>query len=147
MIEKRHIGTRRPPHTTNVEEGRLRFFAKAIGETNPIYTDERCAREAGYTSLPAPPTFTFCLEQDVPDSFEFLESIGVDIRRMLHGEQSFTYFVPVCAGDRITFETRISDIYEKKAGALEFVVLDTAVRNQTGTLVAEQRSVIVVRNH
>jgi len=124
----------------------LRFFAKAIGEANRIYTDERAAQEAGFRSLPAPLTFTFCLENDVPDPFAFLESLGVDVRRLLHGEQSFKYFAPVYAGDSLTFETRVSDIYDKKAGTLEFIVLDTDVRNQTGVLVAEQRSALVLRS-
>jgi acyl dehydratase len=146
MIDRKHIGKSRSPHTVEVEKGRLRFFAKAIGETNPIYTDESAARTAGYPSLPAPPTFTFCLEQEVPSPFEFLESIGVDLRRVLHAEQSFTYHGSVCAGDMLTFETHIADINDKKAGALEFVVLSTAVRNQNASLVAEQRNVIAIRN-
>ncbi|MGH9697918.1 MAG: MaoC family dehydratase N-terminal domain-containing protein [Candidatus Acidiferrales bacterium] len=146
MIDRKHIGKTRPPHTVDVEKGRLNFFAKAIGETNPIYTDEEAARRAGYSSLPAPPTFTFCLEQDLPNAFEFLDSIGVDIRKVLHGEQSFTYHGPICAGDQITLETRIADIYDKKDGALDFIVLDTTCRKQGDIVVAEQRTVLVVRN-
>lgn len=146
MIDRKHIGKTRPPHTVEIEKGRLLFFAKAIGETNPIYTDEEAARKAGYVSMLAPPTFTFCLEQDLPNAFEFLESIGVDMRKVLHGEQSFTYHGPICAGDRITLETRISDIHDKKNGALEFIVLDTTCRKQGGIVVAEQRTVLVVRN-
>lgn len=146
MIDRKHIGKTRPAQTLVVEKGRLRFFAEAIGETNRVYVDEQDARKAGYASLPAPPTFTFCLEQDVSSPLEFLESIGVDMRRVLHGEQSFTYHAVVCAGDKISLETRISDIYEKKGGTLEFIVLDTACRNQNDVKVAEQRTVIVVRN-
>ena len=44
--------------------GRLRFFAKAIGETDPVYTDDAAARDAGYPDLPAPPTFLFAAELD-----------------------------------------------------------------------------------
>lgn len=146
MIDRKNIGKTRPPHTVEIEKGRLKFFAKAIGETNPIYTDEEAARNGGYPSLPAPPTFTFCLEQDLPNAFEFLESIGVEMSKVLHGEQSFAYHGPVCAGDQITLETRISDIYDKKSGALEFIVLDTTCRKQGGIVVAEQRAVLVVRN-
>jgi len=39
---------------------RLKFFAKAIGETNPIYTDEAAALEAGYRALPAPRRSPWC---------------------------------------------------------------------------------------
>ena len=146
MIDRKHIGRRSAPHTAEVEKGRLRFFARAIGETDPVYTDEEAARAAGYPSLPAPPTFAFCLEMEKPNPFEDLEAMGIDLGKVLHAEQSFQYHAPICAGDSLTFETRVSDIYDKKGGALEFVVQDCSVRNQTGTLVAELRRVIVVRN-
>ena len=61
MIDKKHIGRTTKPQTVDVEKGRLRFFAKAIGETDPVYTDEAAAKAAGYKSLPAPPTFALCL--------------------------------------------------------------------------------------
>jgi acyl dehydratase len=146
MIDRQSIRKIQIEHSSEVEKGRLRFFGKAIGETNPIYSDEQAARVVGYASLPAPPTYTFCLQQDVPHPFSFLESLGVDMSKVLHGEQSFIYHAPICAGDRITLETRISDVYEKKGGALEFIVLDTTCRNQSGALVTEQQTVLVVRN-
>lgn len=146
MIDRKHIGMKSAPHRVEVEKSRLRFFSKAIGETDPIYTDEEAARAAGYASLPAPPTFAFCLEMEKPNPFEDLELMGINLGKVLHAEQSFSYHAPICAGDVLTFETRVSDIYEKKGGALEFVVQDCSVRNQTGGLVAELRRVIVVRN-
>ena len=55
MIDRRHIGLELPPQTAEIEKGRLRFFAKATGQTDPVYTDEDAAIAAGYPSLPAPP--------------------------------------------------------------------------------------------
>lgn len=145
MIDRKFIGHVYPPRTIEVEKGRLRFFAKTIGETNPIYTDEAAAQASGYRSLPAPPTFTHCLGTELDGAGQWLGEMGIDIGRILHGEQSFTYYLPVCAGDTLTFQARISDIYDKKGGALEFIVRETTVKNQQGELVAEQRAVIVVR--
>ena len=65
MLDRKNIGRISKPHTVEVEKGRLKFFAKAIGETNPIYTDESAARAAGYRSLPAPPTFIFSLDDGI----------------------------------------------------------------------------------
>ena len=146
MIDKKHIGRKFSPHTVEVEKGRLRFFAKAIGETNPVYNDEEAAMAAGYRDLPAPPTFAFCLEMDVPNPFAVFEALGINLGKVLHGEQHFTYYEPIFAGNRITFESTISDIYDKKDGALEFVIRDITVTNQDGVRVADLRSVIVVRN-
>ena len=146
MIDRKHIGKTLPPAVLEIEKGRLRFFAKAIGETNPVYTDEAAAKAAGYSSLPAPPTFIFAAELDAGTLMPALIEMGVNLSRILHGEQQFTYLAPVCAGDTITVQSRISDIYDKKNGALEFLVKDSSVTNQHGQPVAEMRSVIVVRN-
>lgn len=146
MIDKKFIGMKSTPHTVEVEKGRLRFFAKAIGETDPVYTDEEAAKNAGYESLPAPPTFAFCLEMEKPNPFADLEAMGIDLGKVLHAKQSFQYHAPICAGDSLTFENQVSDIYDKKGGALEFIVQDCCVKNQTGAMVAELRRVIVVRN-
>lgn len=146
MIDKKHIGRTTPAMTVDVEKGRLKFFAKAIGETNPVYTDETAARAAGYKTIPAPPTFAFCLEMETNSLWDNIAAMGVPVGKILHGSQSFTYHAPIYAGDRITFETKVSDIYDKKGGALEFIVEDSTAKNQDGVLVAELQRVIVVRN-
>ena len=146
MIDRRHIGHRLPPFSVPVEAGRLRFFAKATGQADPVYTDLIAARAAGHPHLPVPPTFLFCLEMDGPHPAAIRELLGLDYRRLLHGEQQFSYHAPAHAGDVLTFEPRIDDIYDKKGGALEFVVRSTRVSNQHGALVAELRAVTVIRN-
>lgn len=146
MIDRKHIGKTWPAYKVEVEKGRLRFFAKAIGERNPIYTDEAAARAAGYTSLPVPPTFLFSLENEGIDVVRRMEELGADIGKLLHAEQSFRYFKTVCAGETLQFESRISDISEKKGGALEFIVRDTTVKDSDGAPVAELRALIAMRN-
>jgi acyl dehydratase len=73
------------------------------------------------------------------------KQLGVDPGRILHGEQQITLHRPICAGDRVFFNTRIADIYDKRQGALEFVVLETEVSDQHRNRMAETRAVIVVR--
>jgi acyl dehydratase len=146
MIDKRFIGHVMPAFSADVEKGRLRFFATATGQTDPVYADEAAAQAAGYPSLPVPPTFLFCLEMEAPDPAAIRNLLGMDYRTLLHGEQGFTYHRMAFAGDRLTFEQRIDDIYDKKGGALEFVVRKTRVTNQRGEDVAELRAVTVIRN-
>ena len=147
MIDRSHIGTTLPPFQFEVEKGRLRFFAKAIGETRPEYFDEDAARAAGYRSIPAPPTFLMAAEMDSGATEILLDRLGIPIERVLHGEQSFTYHGVVCAGDRLELLSRITDIYAKKGGALEFIVKDSTLTDlASGRCMVEMRSVIVVRN-
>ena len=146
MIDKSHIGHQFPQHSAAVEAGRLRFFAKAIGNTDPIYTDENAARAAGYRALPAPPSFLFCLNNEKPNPLQWIDELGLDLGRILHGEQLFVFFADVCAGDVLTFETSVADIYDKKGGALDFLVRQTRVMNQDGVHVADLQNTTVQRN-
>ena len=146
MLDKKYIGKLSESNTVEVERGRLKFFAKAIGETNPVYTDENAAKAAGYRALPAPPTFAFSLDLEQANPFADIEGMGVRLAKLLHGEQTFTYYEPICAGDTITLQSKVADIYDKKGGALEFLVQDYTVKNQKGALVAEMRRTLVIRN-
>jgi acyl dehydratase len=145
MIDRKHIGRAFEPHTVTVEAGRLRFFARAIGETDPVYLDEAAARAAGHRSLPVPPTFLFSLELERPDPLGWFSELGLELSRVLHGEQAFTYHQVPVAGDVLTFSSRIADIYQKKNGALEFVVRETRVTDARGAPVAELTSTIIQR--
>ena len=146
MIDKKWIGFKLPVSELNIDRSRLRFFAKTIGETSSIYTDVEAARAAGYADLPAPPTFLFAAELDSGASDLLLQKLEVPIAKILHGEQSFCYHQSACAGDTITVRSIVDDIYDKKNGALEFIVKSSRATNQHDQLVAEMRIVIVVRN-
>ena len=77
---------------------------------------------------------------------ELAKEMGISLGKLLHGEQNFTYHAPICAGDTITLQSKVVDIYDKKGGALEFLVQDYTLKNQDDQLVAEVRSTLVVRN-
>jgi acyl dehydratase len=145
MLDRNLIGHEFPSFSADVEKGRLRFFAKAIGETNPIYIDEAAALAAGYRALPAPPTFTMVLDMEGPEFMPFLELLNMDIAGILHGSQEFEYFAPICAGDSITVTGRIADMFDNKGGALEFVVMEYTYTNQLGELVVKAGSTLVYR--
>ncbi|MGE0348896.1 MaoC family dehydratase N-terminal domain-containing protein [Hydrogenophaga sp.] len=146
MIDRKFIGHQLQPSVLTVDRTRLRFFAKAIGETNPVYLDPAAAKAAGYADVPAPPTFLFAAELDSGANDQLLADLGIPLAKLLHGEQSFRYHQPVCAGDTVTVQSTITDIYDKKGGQLEFAVKDSRVTNQREELVAELRTVLVVRH-
>ncbi|ARU04020.1 acyl dehydratase [Comamonas serinivorans] len=146
MIDKRWIGHELPASELCIDRTRLQFFAKAIGETGPLFTDAAAARAAGHADVLAPPTFLFAAEMDSGAMDRLLADLQVPIAKILHGEQGFAYHRPVVAGDTITVRSRIADIYDKKQGALEFVVKTSRATNQRGEHVADLRSVIVVRH-
>ncbi|PAY06065.1 acyl dehydratase [Bradyrhizobium sp. UFLA03-84] len=139
MVDQSAVGREFTPVTARVEPGRLRFFLNTLGETNPVYRDVAAA--------PVPPTYLFCLEMmDATVPFEFLTALGIDLARVLHGEQRFDYHAPVVVGDTLTFQPRVASVTEKKGGAMTLIVVDTPVTNQSGVHVADVSRTIVVRN-
>jgi acyl dehydratase len=147
MVDQSAVGRSFTPVTARVEPGRLRYFLNTLGEHNPVYRDEQVARTAGYAATPVPPTYLFCLEMmDTERPFEFLTELKVDLARVLHGEQRFTYHAPVVVGDTLTFKSRVVDVADKKGGAMTMIVVETEVTNQHGARVADTARTIVVRN-
>lgn len=146
MIDRKFIGYEMKPSVLSIDATRLRFFAKAIGETDPVYFDDAAAKAAGYSAIPAPPTFLFAGTMDSGALMDLIDTMGVPLGKVLHGEQQFEYLAPVVAGDSVTITSRVSDIYDKKNGALEFFVTEATATNQHGHDVARMRSVTVVRH-
>lgn len=134
------------PIPFDVERGRLRFFAKTIGLTDPVYSDLDAARKAGHRDLPVPSTFLgHSLELELPDPMEWLATLGGDLTKTTHAEQAFVYHAMAYAGDHLILHRRIVDVYTKKSGALEFVVKQTDIKRGT-ELLAEALSTIALRH-
>ena len=143
MIDRSQIGRRTADTTLEVERGAIRRFAEAIGDQNPIYFDEAAARSAGYERIVAPPTFATSLRP--PD---IREGMGVDMRRLLHGEQSFELKRALFAGDRVRVHARIADVSEKtgRNGAMDVLVTEQiGVDADTGDVVFVGRSTVLIR--
>lgn len=134
------------PMNVEVERGRLRFFARTIGLTDPVYHDVDAARRAGHRDLPVPPTFlSNSLELELPNPLGWLAELGGDLTKTTHAEQGFVYHAMAYAQDELVLRRRIVDVYTKKGGALEFVVKQTDVM-RGDEILAEIRFVIALRH-
>ncbi|GAB3311609.1 MaoC family dehydratase [Epidermidibacterium keratini] len=121
------IGRALEPFTATAERGQIAFFAEVVGLDDPVYRDVEAARAAGHRDIPLPPTFLFSLELLRPNPRGILTELGIDMRSVLHGEQAFDYHAAAYAGDELTFSGSYTDYYEKKGGALRFLVRQSDV--------------------
>lgn len=132
-----------PPYEFHVERGKIREFADAIEDANPIYRDPAYA-QARMGGILAPPTLmrTFLYEQKAA-----AEALGVkDWSFIVHGEQEFEYLAPVRAGDVLKAQDTIVSITEKesrRAGKLQIAVIETVFHNQRGEKVQVARRTLV----
>jgi acyl dehydratase len=146
MIDHKHIGLDLGTTSVEVEKYPIRFFAEAIGETNPIHHDEAAARREGFRSLVAPPTYVACLwSLAQPGGTGVVEALSIPMERVLHAEERFEYGEPICAGDVVEFRTRVADIYDRRNGALEFVVLETVATLADGRHAATTWTTMAIR--
>src|SRR5215216_4579862 len=93
------VGKAYPAIRYEVGREKLREFAIAVGETDPIYHDEAAARAAGHPDLPAVPTFAVVLSLRAGQVVYGDPDLGLDYSRVVHGEQEFVYHRPIRAGD------------------------------------------------
>jgi acyl dehydratase len=145
-LDRSKIGTKVTNLFYDVEAGQLRFFSRTVGETDPVYFDEAAARAAGYRSIIAPPTFGFSCLRGSADQMPFMTAMGLGEDHLaicLHGEQSFRYEGVICAGDRISIEEEIVDVYDKRGGEMEFLLTRTLLSNQLGERVAEMTGTLI----
>ena len=139
------VGTDFGAHDVLVEAGQLRLFTKVIGLSDPVHHDPATAARAGLPGLLVPPTYLFGLERRHPEVPRIIGRLGIDIGSVLHGEQNFRYSAPAYSGDVLTFRPRFADYYERKGGALRFLVRETTVIRGPEPI-AELRNVLVVRS-
>jgi acyl dehydratase len=119
-----------------VETGKVKEFAIAVGDNNPLYFDPDAARELGIPACVAPPTFTVTQIWQVPRE-EREERLGanLDYGRVLHGEQEFVYTRMPLAGEVLKGSMRISKDFEKegkRGGSMRFVTYETTYTDSGG---------------
>jgi acyl dehydratase len=148
MPSKDMIGRELSTGSAVVTAEHVAAFARALGDNNPLYTDEQAARQGPFGAIVAPPTYpiAFMVEAMSGGMETFLE-LGLNFMTLVHGEQEFEYARPLRAGETLTLTGRIGDVYEKSgsSGILDFVVLETEARDTDGTTVFFSRNTLISR--
>ncbi|HEX5548593.1 MAG TPA: MaoC family dehydratase N-terminal domain-containing protein [Ktedonobacterales bacterium] len=133
------VGHETSPQSDVISATAVRQFADAIADSSPIYRDLDAARAAGYTMIPALPTFV--TRFIVP----FAEA-GLDTEhsQVLHGEQEYVYERPIGVGDTVTVRHRVASIRQSRGMALMTIeqLCDTA----TGERAVTGKALLVVRD-
>ena len=147
QLNRSIVGKEYPPYVVTVERGKIKEFARAIGDLNPFYLDDDIGRASQWGDVIAPPTFAVTFRDEKADSAALLRDLGVDISRVLHGEQEFELFGQLQPGETYLCRTKVVDIYEKKGktGPMAFVVRETAIADPTNEIVAAMRHITVIR--
>ena len=130
----------------------IRYFALAMGDTNPLYVDDAYARAAGHASLIAPPTLiceTCQYSNRPPDEDGYIGHewhLPVPDSRMIRAGNDYEFMRPVLPEDRISVSWKLEDIIERnssRGGTQLFVNTLATYRDAKGEIVATNRETLV----
>jgi len=150
MFDKSKIGQSFPPFTIEVERGKIRELALAIGDDNPIYQSREAAQAAGYPDVPlfptAPTLLVFCGNEKMLGQ---IASLGINLAGVLHGEEKYEYLAPIYPGDVLTGVMTLVDGKTRQGqggSSIDILTVEIRYTNQHGQPVLNAREVIIARN-
>jgi acyl dehydratase len=126
-----------------VSRVKIREFAAAIGDGNPIYRDKEAAREAGHPEVVAPPTFPIVFTLSGAGEALADPGLGLNFAMVVHGEQRFEYTRPIYAGDELVCASTITEI--RSVGRNEMLTVRSDVSTVAGEPVCTTYNTIVER--
>ena len=109
---------------------KIREYANAVGESNPVHHDPEAARQAGFRNVVAPPMFCVVYSAGAMAPAILDPELGINLMMMVHGSQEFECGEPVVAGDVITTEAKVKDVYDKNG--MKFYVFESESKNKDG---------------
>jgi acyl dehydratase len=138
------IGKTYPATLYAVGREKIKEYALAVGEHNPIHLDHEVARAAGYPDVVAPPMFAVVYANAAIMPGLFDPEVGIDFAHLVHGSQEFRWGPLVVAGDEITTTGTLTDVSER--GGMGFYVFTTESENQRGERVCVGTWTNIVRS-
>lgn len=127
------IGKKFEEFTYRLEAGKVKELALAIGDDHPDYL----------TGKRLPPTIATVIDfwgGEIP----YGQLLGLNLKKVLHGEQRYEYYKGFRIGEEITVSTEILDIQEKKG--MDLYTVKREYRNQDDEIALIGYATIIERH-
>ncbi len=150
MFDKSKIGQSFAPFMYEVQSNKIHELTTAIGDANPVYHSHEAAQEAGFPAVPISPTTPtmFSLWGDQQRGTN-MKDAGIDVARILHGEEEYEYLAPIYPNDVLTGTTTLMDGKTRQGSdgsMMDILTMETRYVNQQQKHVLTSKTTIVVRN-
>jgi acyl dehydratase len=127
-VDQSLVGRSFPPTAPfEVTEDRVRRFADATGTV--------------YDGGAAPATFPIVMAFEAMNAF--LEAEALDLFRIVHGEQRFTYERPIVAGDVLTATLSVASL--RQISGNDIIGTSSEITDSSGALVCASTATLVHR--
>jgi acyl dehydratase len=143
-VNQDYAGRTFPPgEPYEVSRVKIREFADAIGDMNPVYRDRDAAVAAGHPDVIAPPTFAIVITMANSAKAMADPGLGLNYAMVVHGEQRFEYTRPIQAGDVLVATSTIAGIRMVKSNTM--ITTETTLATVAGEHVCTAHSILVER--
>ena len=143
MIDSKFIGKEYPVTEYEIGREKMKEYAVAVGDMNPMYQDREVGKKSKYGDNIAPPNFAAVYNLMGCAQMFFDPELSLNFAMLVHGEQDFEFVKPVKPGDVITTTGKITDIAAK--GNNDVIKFEVRSTNQDGELVTIGRATFVIR--
>jgi acyl dehydratase len=133
----------------------FRYFAQAIGDNNPLYTDDKFAQQHGYAGVIAPPTLV-CetnqyanLERQTTGYAGHGWDLEIPGTRLLRGGNEYTFHQAVRPEDILTVTWSIVDMFERassKGTPMVIVTSQAQYENHLGNLLVTNIETLIYQS-
>ncbi len=142
-VNTKAIGKSFPPMRYAVGREKIREYSRAVGETNPLHFDLDAARAAGFSDVVAPPMFAVVYGLPAVGVALFDPEVEANFARLVHGGQELQWGPVLVAGDEVSTEVSVADIFERVG--LGYYIFESVSRNQRGEEVCRGTWTNIVR--
>jgi len=130
-----------PPY--DVSRSDIARFAAAVGEADPVHREVEVARARGHRDVPAPLTFAFVVAFGAMQRLLSDESVGIELRNVVHAEQRLEYARPVYAGDELTATLTVESV--RVAAGTDLIATRSEITDASGERVCTARASLAHR--
>lgn len=143
-LDPSYVGRSYPPTATyQVGREKIREFADAIGDDDPVFRDPEAARAAGHPDVIAPPTFAIVVAMSSWHVLIDDPELGLDYSRMVHADQSFRHHRPIRVGDELSTTVHVDGI--RAAAGNDILTVRCEIADAEEHPVSTAGSTLVVR--
>ena len=140
-FDRSQLGVEYPAGKFHITKEMILEYSRAVGETNPAFSDEEAAKKTRYGGLVAPPSFVQTLTSDTgrPDIRLEFGDIGAVASQALESVEA------IRPGDVLESTVKLKEVYAKtgRSGTMVFVVWETTYTNQSRRKVAASRTTML----
>jgi len=130
MIDPKLIGKTYPPIKYVVGIEKIKEYARAIGERDPLCTDEAAAAAGPYGEIVAPPTFAVVYSKEQFMNMLLDKELDLNFMMLVHGEQDCTFLKPVKHGDVVYTDGKLVSAEARKANLVVKFELTSKVEGE-----------------